>query len=208
MDASDVGDEDLLRGAQAGRDHDLEQLVRRHAPALHRLAAAILGDDSLADDVVQETWLAALRGADGFEGRSSVRTWLLSICANRARTCLRRERRVLPFTAAWRDERGAMLDATTFTPAGAWSRPVTAWDDHPFDTARGQELRRQLAHEVDRLPPRQRQVVVARDVLGRGSAEVASMLGITANNQRVLLHHARATLRAALADVATGPTPP
>ena len=115
---------------------------------------------------------------------------------------------MLPFTAAWRDERGAALDATAFTPAGAWARPVTAWDDDPFDAARGQELRRQLAHEVDRLPPRQRQVVVARDVLGRGSAEVATMLGITANNQRVLLHHARATLRAALADGATGPAQP
>ena len=200
-----ISDEDLLRDVtadlaqgRAARSRGLELLVHRHGAALRKLAASILGDDVLADDVVQETWLAALRSAGGFEGRSSARTWLLSICANKARTHLKRERLVVPFTTAWRDERQEVVDPSAFTPAGSWAVPVTSWDDDPFDAVRTGEFHDELARMVGGLPPRQRQVVVARDVLGCTAMEVTELLGLTAANQRVLLHHARATLRTAL----------
>ena len=201
----DLTDEDLLREVtaelahgKAVRSRALELLVQRHGAALRKLAASILGDAVLADDVVQETWLAALRSAGGFQGRSSARTWLLAICANKARTHLKRERLVVPFTTAWRDERQEVVDPSAFTPAGSWAVPVTSWDDDPFDAVRTGELHDELARLVDGLPPRQRQVVVARDVLGCSATEVTELLGLTAGNQRVLLHHARATLRTAL----------
>lgn len=191
-----------LRHGQGATSSALELLVRRHGPALRTLAASILGDAVLADDVVQETWMAALRSVGGYQGRSSVRTWLLSICANRARTHLKKERRLVPFTQAWREDRAEPFDPSAFTPAGNWVVPVTQWDDLPFAAVSAAELHDELAARVATLPLRQRQVVVARDMLGCTSAEVTALYGLSAGNQRVLLHHGRATLRAALlADV-------
>lgn len=194
---------DLNQG-QGATSPALELLVRRHGPALRALAASILGDAVLADDVVQETWMAAFRSAAGYQGRSSVRTWLLSICANRARTNLVKERRVVPFTRAWRNDRAEPFDPSAFSPAGSWVVPVTSWDDLPFAVVSAAELRDELTARVARLPLRQRQVVVARDMLGCTPSEVTELYGITSGNQRVLLHHARATLRAALLADAKG----
>lgn len=193
-----------LHSGQGVRSPALESLVRRHGPALRALAASILGDAALADDVVQESWMAAFRSVAGYQGRGSVRTWLLSICANRARTHLVKERRVVPFTRAWRDDRAEPFDPSAFTPAGGWVVPVTSWDDLPFAALSAAELHNELTARVARLPLRQRQVVVARDMLGCTSAEVTELYGLTSGNQRVLLHHARATLRAALLGDAEG----
>ena len=199
-DIDDQDDQTLLARVRDGHEPSLEQLVRRHSPALHRRAAAILGDAVLADDVVQDTWLAALRGLDGFAGRSSARSWLLAICANTARTRRGTERRWLPFSATWRDDRAPALEVGTSTGSGAWAAPVTEWDDAPHAAAATSALHRQLVDAVDALPPRQRTVVVACDVLDLPGAEVASMLGVSPAHQRVLLHQARARLRVVLAE--------
>lgn len=197
---------DMAGGLRAGTTSAaLELLVRRHGPALRTLAGAILGDPVLADDVVQETWLAAIRSAAGYQGRSSVRTWLLSICANTARTYVKKERRVVPFTSAWRQDRAEPFDPSAFTPAGGWVAPVTSWDDLPFAAVSAAELHTELTARVARLPLRQRQVVVARDMLGCSAAEVTELYGLSPGNQRVLLHHARTTLRTALLADAEGP---
>lgn len=197
-------DSDLLGGVRSGDERALEILVRRHAAALHRLAAAILGDDVLADDVVQETWLAALRSLDGFQGRSSVRSWLLAICANTARTRRGKERRAVPFTAAWRDERAPSVEVGLFTGSGYWAAPVTEWDDAPHHAAANIALRRHLEQAIGQLPRRQREAVVASDVLGCTGAQSAQLLGVSPAHQRVLLHQGRARLRLALAEHRTG----
>ena len=201
---SDEQDVDLLVRFRSGDERALEVLVRRHAPALHRLATAILGDNVLADDVVQETWLAALRGLEGFQGRSSVRSWLLAICANTARTRRGKERRAVPFTAAWRDERAPSIEVGLFTGSGHWAVPVTEWDDAPHQAAATLALRQHLEQAIGQLPRRQREAVVASDVLGCTGAQAAHLLGVSPAHHRVLLHQARVRLRRTLAEHRTG----
>lgn len=195
----DDDDQTLVAGVLAGHERSVEQLVRRHSPALHRLAAAILGDGSLADDVVQDTWLAALGGIEGFAGRSSARSWLLAICANTARTRRVKERRWLPFSSAWRDEREPGVEVGTSAGSGAWAAPVSEWDDTPHDAAATQALHQREQDAIDALPPRQRKVVMACDVLALPGGQVAAMMGVSPGHQRVLLHQARTRLRVALA---------
>lgn len=197
--SDDDDDDDALLDAAAHADQTaVEALVRRHTPAMRRLAQAVLGDAALAEDVVQDSWIAALRGAGSFQGRSSVRSWLLAICANTARTRRGKEQRVLPFSAVWKDERGPAVEIGMFSGSGAWAAPVTVWDDGPHDHAAAAVLRKALEDAIDDLPPRQRAVVVAADVLGCRPAEIAAMMGVTPGHQRVLLHKARVRLRASL----------
>ncbi len=194
----DSGDVDLLDAATRGDQAAIETLVRRHTPAMRRLAQSVLGDAALAEDVVQDSWLAALRKADSFKGRASVRSWLLAICANAARTRRGKEQRVLPFSAVWKEERGPAVEIGMFVGSGAWAAPVTAWDDGPHDEAAAAVLQKALEDAIAELPPRQRVVVVAADVLGCPPAEIAAMLGITPGHQRVLLYKARVRLRTTL----------
>ncbi len=191
-------DVDLLRAAGGGEPAAVEALVRRHTPALLRLARAVVQDPGLAEDVVQDSWVAAFRAAGSFEGRSSVRSWLLTICANAARTQRRREQRVLPFSTVWKDERSPAVETGLFTGSGGWAAPVTPWDDAPHEQAAARLLRQALEDAIEGLPSRLRAVVVAIDVLHCTPEQTADLLGITSGHQRVLLHQARVRLRRVL----------
>jgi RNA polymerase sigma-70 factor, ECF subfamily len=191
----------LVASLRAGDEGALAGLVDRlHAP-MNRLARAMVGP-ARADDVVQEAWLAFLGGLDRYEGRSSLKTWLYGIVANKAKALAAREGRLLP--RAWSDEAGAdegpSLPRDRFTFIGTWAEPPAPWargDGPEGDLLRG-ELRRALARELESLPEGQRLVVLLRDVEGHTSEEVCDLLGIGESNQRVLLHRGRAKLRNAL----------
>ena len=143
-----------------------------------------------------------LSGLAGFEGRSSLRTWTFTILVNRARTRGAREARTIPQPPTTRTEQGADWfagpgdqAARTWSSIGTTSR----WDTVPESVLRSREVLLQRDRALSALPPRQRQVVTMRDVHGMSTEEVCAALGISAANQRVLLHRARAALRAALA---------
>ncbi len=146
-----------------------------------------------AEEVVQDTWLVVLRGIDRFEGRSSLRTWLMRILVNRARTTGAKERRTSPMADVER-----AVDPNRFDHNGAWAVPPLPWveqaDDRLAADAAG-PLMRSALHE---LPSLQRQVVALRDVDGLTSREVCDVLEISEGNQRVLLHRGRSRLRRAL----------
>jgi RNA polymerase sigma-70 factor (ECF subfamily) len=197
-------DDQLLARLRAGDEAAFGSLVERHGRLLVRLAR-MYATDAVADEVVQETWIAVLRGLDRFEGRSSLRTWMSRILVNIARDHHARERRQVPFSAFAdaADDSGPSVDADRFRPAGApfaggWVSFPERWDEQPeqrFLSSEGVGVA-QLA--VDALPPIQRAVVMLRDVEGWSSNEVAAALGITAGNQRVLLHRGRSRVRASL----------
>lgn len=193
----------LVASVRDGDQLALEVLVRRHSPALRRMAAAILDEQGLADDVVQDTWITAMRSLDSFEGRSPVLSWLLAICANTARSRRVKERRTVPFSTTWREDRAPAVEVG-LTGSGSWAVPVTEWDDKTYDAATNVELREHLERAIDSLPARQRAAVVACDVLGRSGSEAAALLGVSGARQRALLHQARCRLRLALADYQTG----
>ena len=165
------------------------------------MARGFVRSDAVAEEVVQETWLAVIGGLEGFEGRSSLRTWIFHILVNRARTRAVREARTIPFSAlaeaAARDE--PSVDPAHFGPDGHWERRPRRLDEDPQTRLIAAELRASLVEAVAALPEGQRVVMALRDLAGLSSEEVCELLGLTAGNQRVLLHRARTKVRTALA---------
>ena len=201
----------LLERLRAGDEAAFRELVGKLHGPLRRLAASVVGSQAAAEEVVQDTWAAALEGLDQFEGRASLKTWLFRICVNRARSRREREQRMTPFSAfESSDADGAAVDESSFDETGHWlSSPA----DQRFDISpegerlRG-ELRDQLSDAVAQLPERLRVVLTLRDVDGLSGEEVCSMLEISEANQRVLLHRARTKVRASLAGYLNGQDKP
>ena len=177
-----------------------DSLLAKHDAALRRVARTFVRTPSAAEDVVQETWLAVIRGLDGFEGRSSLRTWIFQILINRARTYAVRDARAVPFSALEEDE-GPSVDPDAFGADGRWSSAPERLDADPERSLLSAQLREQLAREIEQLPERQRAVVTLRDVVGFSAAEVAALLDLSEMNQRVLLHRGRSRIRSALASL-------
>jgi RNA polymerase sigma-70 factor (ECF subfamily) len=199
------GDEDAFR-----------RLVAAHEPVLMRLALAHVPSRAVAEEVVQETWLGVLTGLDRFEGRSSLRTWIVSILLNNARTRGKRERRTLPFSLLRGDEEGRDEPAVPRRRfqrrgeyAGQWARPPVEWES-PEERLATEAARSVMLEAIARLPERQREVIALRDISGWSSTETCNALGLTETNQRVLLHRARSKVRMALekhfAATESGPT--
>ncbi|HEU4754735.1 MAG TPA: RNA polymerase sigma factor, partial [Armatimonadota bacterium] len=165
-------------------------------------------------EVVQETWLAVLGGIDRFDGRSSVKTWVFRILINRAKSCAAREARVIPLSSLGRGrEEGAAgctphpADPLDGCPPDA--EPLfcgsAAMARNPEDWILSEELRERIDAAIETLPPRQREVIVLRDVEGWAPDEVCNVLGSSESNQRVLLHRARVKVRDALAPYLANP---
>jgi RNA polymerase sigma-70 factor (ECF subfamily) len=188
---------DLLERLRAGDEHAFEGVVRQHDGALRRVARTFVRTDAAADEVVQETWLGVIRGLAGFEGRSSLRTWIFRILVNTARTRAVRDARSLPFSAL-EDEGGPAVEPAAFGADGRWTSAPARLEGDPVSGLLGAELREHLLDAVDTLPAAQRSVIGLRDLVGLSAAEVCELLGISEGNQRVLLHRARARVRTAL----------
>ena len=183
-------DGELLSRLRAGDERAFVTLVERYNGSMLRLALSFVPSRAVAEEVVQDTWLAMLRGLDRFEGRSSLKTWLFSILVNRARSTGVREQRSVPVADA-----GPVVDASRFGPNGAWSDPPERWIEEAEDRIEAGKLAGLLRSGIEGLPGRQREVVLLRDVEGLSSAEVCAVLAISEANQRVLLHRGRGRLR-------------
>jgi RNA polymerase sigma-70 factor, ECF subfamily len=188
-----------LSSLRSGDEQAFQSLVARlHGPML-RLVMGYVRDREIAEDVVQESWLTVLKNLDQFEERSTLKTWILGIALNIARSRRRKERRVLPFSSLWRgsdrEESGPTVDPSRFDATGTWREKPDSWSNVPESRLLSQETMQRVREAVDTLPPMQREVLVLRDVAGMDSGEVCGMLGITAENQRVRLHRARTAVR-------------
>lgn len=165
---------------------------------------AYVRDIQVAEDVVQEAWLTAIRTLDRFEGRSSLKTWMSGIVINLARARRRKESRFVTFTTLLRgddaDRRKPTVDPSRFGLDGAWRQAPSPWDNIPESTLIGNETLTKVKAAIEALPRKHREVIVMRDVAELDAAEVSQLLGITAENQRVRLHRARAAVRKALED--------
>lgn len=195
---------DLIHRLRCGDEAAFEHLVERYGPPLARLAR-VYGTDAVAAEVVQETWIAVIRGLAAFEGRSSLRSWLYAIVRNIARRLGERERRQVPLSALLDDaDTGApSVDPRRFRSsddpwAGHWHSYPQRWDELPEQRYLANEGVETARLAIDGLPPAQREVVTLRDIEGWTAEEVANMLGISAVNQRVLLHRGRSKVRAIL----------
>jgi RNA polymerase sigma-70 factor, ECF subfamily len=194
-------DAELVEAIKRGDEGAFAAMVDAYSPGLLRMARMYIRDRAVAEDVVQETWVAVLRGIDRFEGRSSLRTWIYRILMNTAKTRAQREARSIPFSAAARDDEPAVDPDRFLGPdhraAGAWMLGPSEWPTPEEELLSG-ETRQVILDAIDELPEAQKVVITMRDVEGLGPEEVVEALGITDGNQRVLLHRARAKVRTAL----------
>jgi RNA polymerase sigma-70 factor (ECF subfamily) len=171
-------------------------LVDKYGPSLLRVAMLYVPTRAVAEEVVQETWLAVLTGIERFEGRSSLKTWLFRILTNKAKTRGRRERRTVPVSslAVDGDEDGTAVELDRFAQSGEWKSPPRGV---PEERLLAGEARRTIEEAIEALPENQRAVITLRDVEGLSADEACNVLGVSETNQRVLLHRARAKVRAA-----------
>jgi RNA polymerase sigma-70 factor, ECF subfamily len=200
-----AGDEEaLVDRLRAGDAAAFEEVVTAWSPLMLRVARAHVSTGASAEEVVQEAWLAVIQGLGRFEGRSALRTWVLRILINIAKSRGAREARTVPWSAMG-ENGGPTVDPARFRGAGEdwaghWTPAGTprAWEPLPEDAVLSAEIRALLVTALDTLPERQRAVVSLRDVHGLSAEEVCDLLGLTSANQRVLLHRGRARVRAVL----------
>lgn len=191
----------LVKRLLARDEAAFTQVVERYHGSLIRFALLFVATRAVAEDVVQDTWMAVLNGLPSFEGRSALKSWIFSILANRAKTRSVREKRTIAFSelSAPGVEDEPAVDRDRFTSAGAWAAPPGRWDQ---DTPETLLLHREAIAVIEKamagLPASQRAVVTLRDVEGLDAAEVCNILDVSETNQRVLLHRARSKVRAAL----------
>jgi RNA polymerase sigma-70 factor (ECF subfamily) len=195
----------LVDGLRAGDENTFLELMRSYHSSLLRVALIYVPNRAVAEEVVQETWLAVLNGIDRFEARSSLKTWIFRILTNIAKTRGVREGRTIPFSALERP--GSVpepsVEPERFLPAdherapGHWASKPTPW---PEERLLAGETRDVIARAIEALPPSQRAVISLRDVEGWSAEEARNALDISETNQRVLLHRARSKVRRALED--------
>jgi RNA polymerase sigma-70 factor, ECF subfamily len=200
-------DQVLLARLRAGDQAAFAGIVQAWSPVMLHIARGYVADRATAEDVVQDTWLGVIKGLSRFEGRSMLRSWTFSILVNQARTRGKRDRRVVAWSVLSEDG----TDEPTVDPArfqGANGRHPGNWTssgvprtwEEPEQRALGQEIGGLLRAGLERLPERQRLVIELRDVLGMSSEEACAALDVSPENQRVLLHRARAAMRSMLED--------
>ena len=168
-----------------------------HRRYLLRVAQLQLRDPDLAEDVVQDTLLAALGAQAGFTGKSSVKTWLTGILKHKIVDAIRQKQRQ-PIIAASFDEE---TDLDEFDPLfkdnGAWVAPPANWGD-PENALSRQQFFDVMQFCLDKLPPNTARVFMMREVMELESDEICKELTITANNLWVILYRARMALRQCL----------
>jgi RNA polymerase sigma-70 factor, ECF subfamily len=196
-------DTELVARLRAGDADAFRQVVMAWSPVMLHVARSFVASHASAEEAVQETWLAVVRGLDRFEGRSSLRTWVFGVLSNVARRQGVRERRVVPSSRFHDQDAGPTVDPLRFRPAGeqwagGWRAGCAprAWG--PEVAAVSAETADLLATALAGLPARQRVVVELRDRDGLSADEVCGLLDLSPSNQRVLLHRARAKLRSRL----------
>ncbi len=198
-----TGEADLLMRLRAGDEAAFEALVAGHYGTMMAIAQSYVKGRSVAEEVVQETWLAVIRGLDRFEGRSSLKTWIISILVNQAKTRGTREARSLPFASlAAEDDAPAVAPERFRGPndqyPGGWREFPGNWHASAETAVQDRETLRVAMRAIAELPPAQQTVIRMRDVEGYSSEEVCATLDVSEANQRVLLHRARSRVRSAL----------
>src|SRR6478672_12790759 len=194
-------DAEIVAALRRGDETVFAMLVDAYSGGLLRMAQMYVRDRAVAEEVVQETWLAVLRGIDRFEGRSSLKTWIYRILMNTAKTRGQRESRSIPFSAAARGDEPSVDPDRFLGPdarfPGGWSLGPADWPTPEEELLSG-ETYQVILDAIEELPEAQRAVITLRDIEGVPAEDVAAVLEISDGNQRVLLHRARTKVRMAL----------
>jgi RNA polymerase sigma-70 factor, ECF subfamily len=206
-----AGEARLLEALRAGDEAAFRQVVEQFYESMVRIAKIYVSDEATAEEVVQETWIAVLRGIERFEGRSSLKTWIFTILTNRAKTRAQRDGRYTAVSFDG-DQDEPTVAPERFRPGSdphwpnIWwdeTRPAN-WENVPEERLLSKETMGCIMQAIETLPPNQREVIRLRDVEGLSAMDVCNMLSLSDSNQRVLLHRARSRIRQALEDYLAG----
>jgi RNA polymerase sigma-70 factor (ECF subfamily) len=191
-----------LQALRRGDELEFRRLVKTYHSLLLRLALIYSPSREVAEETVQETWIAVLRGLDGFAGRAALQTWICRILVNTARRRAGLESRSVPFSTLQDDEDIPAVAPDQFFPsgpyAGHWATRNNDWSRLPEDKLLSRELQDVASGAISQLPPAQQIVITLRDVEGWTASEVSGLLDIQDSYQRVLLHRARIRVRTTL----------
>ena len=191
---AEVTESELVAALKQGNREAFQQLVGAHHNTMLVVARAIIGE-AFADEVVQDAWETIISAIHGFEGRSSLRSWLITIVSNRAKTRLKREKRFESLDEDWQDP-----DERNFNDRGWLTRDPPDWNlDTPEAIMASEQLRDVILHCLEQLPEKQRAVLTLVDIEGLDFEQICNILDISSSNVRVLLHRARISLRNAIA---------
>jgi RNA polymerase sigma-70 factor, ECF subfamily len=200
-----LDDRSVIDALRRGDETAFAHLVDRYHASLRRVARLYVSNHAVADEIVQDTWLGVIQGIWTFEGRSSLKTWIFRILINRAKTRAVREGRTVPIARFDEEvEAAAPVGPDCFQPAehraglGSRTHRQPDLEASPERRLLGREAREHLQNAIEALPEHQRLVLILRDVEGCSTEEVCNALGFQETNIRVLLHRARAKVRAAL----------
>lgn len=190
----------IIERLLAGDESAFASLVDEHHCALCKVASFFVVNASVAEEVVQETWLAVIHGLAKFEHRSSLKTWIFGILINMAKKRAKRDARSIAWSSfsAQHIEDMPDPDQHRFKSNGRWSVPPGVWTETPEDDFLHSRLLEVVHETIETLPIPQRIVVTMCDLEGMCTADVCAVLHVSHNHQRVLLHRARATIREAV----------
>ena len=198
-------DEALLSRLRAGEEGAFDELVNTHHGALIRMAMGHVADREMAEEVVQDTWMAVIENLDRFEGRSSLRTWIFGILIHKAKDRGIREKRHTTFSAigSYDDDSEEAVDPSRFQQSGEWDGhwafPPQPWDEQtPEKLLASQQAVNAMNQAIETLPMTLKEVLILRDVEGVEVKEVCELLKITETNLYVRLHRARERVRQAV----------
>ena len=185
-----AADQQLLDRLLAGEQRAFKELVATYQSAMRAVAYAIVGPRN-ADEVVQDAWLSVVRNLAGFQGRASLKTWLLTITANAAKSRYKQNRREVLMDDL--PSPHGTVDDDRFAPGdGHWLVAPFAWhQDTPEALLTEDELRECMEKTLLTLPELQSSVLLLRDRQGLELDEICNLLEISLSNVRVLLHRAR-----------------
>ena len=189
--------DDILIPKLLARDEQAYgQVVAAYHGLMVHLARAIVGS-AIADEVAQESWLAVLKALPKFERRSSLKTWILRIVSNTAKSRLRHESRTVNLGDAL--DEGPIIDPARFKPNAHWSNPPAMWHaETPEALLASTELRACISAALESLPPIQRAALTLRDMQGLSMENICKVLEVSESNGRVLLHRARSRIQLAI----------
>ena len=189
-------DDVLIPNLLAGDDKTFTLVVQAYNGIMYHVARCIVGN-AIADEVVQEAWLAVIKALPKFERRSSLKTWILRIVSNCAKSRLRHESRTVNLEDI--ENSSTLLDPSRFKDDGHWQSPPHVWHaDTPDKILSSEELKQCIDEVMKSLPPMQQAVIALRDMQGLDMDSICKILEVSESNGRVLLHRARGQLREAI----------
>jgi RNA polymerase sigma-70 factor, ECF subfamily len=180
------------------RDIDPDRWVDEHGDAMFRFALIRLRDPVLAEEVVQETFLAGLKAKERFSGRSSERTWLIGILKHKIIDQFRKRSRERPGSETDAATSADQAERESGEEAGPWQNGPADWETDPEEVTERSELREVLTNCVSDLPSRLGNAYSLRELDGLETKEICKALDITETNLWVMLHRARTRLKSCL----------